>query len=103
MKTQQQPKKIKPVLQYKYNDYIKIPDNIINEAPSSGPFDDYAEYLIGAYDIDATVEETRKYLKSLGAWAPDELEDHYINLQRLLWVSILDCKAEKTNFWYMGI
>lgn len=95
--------KRKPVIQFKYNDYTKIPDEIIEEAPSEGPFDDYATYLIGAYDIDATIEETKKYLRSLGAWSQDELNDHYLNLQRLLWVSIQDCKENNTNFWYMGI
>ena len=81
----------------------KLPKKLIDDAPSSGPFDDYADWILKNYDVIVSLEDSKKHLKSYGAWHGNELNNLEENKARLLWVSILDCKEEKTQYFYMGI
>jgi len=91
----------KPVIKLALNIEVEYPQELIDGAPKSGPFDDYAEYICESYDVqaDASIKE---FLQDYGAWGSDELNDHEQNIKRVLWVTILNCKEEKTNFAYIG-
>jgi ABC-type enterochelin transport system permease subunit len=49
-----------------------------------------------------SLEDSIKYLQTLGAWEDTELQDLEENKMRLLWIAILDCKENNTQYWYMG-
>ncbi len=87
---------------FKLNSEVEIPVDLIRDAPMQGQFDDYACWIMDNYEISVSLEDSIKCLKSYGAWGIDELQDLDANKCRLLWVSILDCKENKTNYWYMG-
>lgn len=91
------------VIKFVMNQDTELPQEIIDDAPSQGRFDDYADYLCETFDVQVTLEDSIKYLKGLGAWDLDELQDLELNKRRLLWVACLDCKENETNYWYMGI
>jgi hypothetical protein len=88
---------------YKMNHETKLPRSLIKDAPSSGPFDDFAEWILQNYRVEVSLEDSIQYLSYLGAWDREELQDLELNKARLLWVSILDCKENKTNHWLMGL
>ena len=87
---------------FKINQETKFTKSIINDAPSQGPFDDYAEYLLTKFDVVVSLEDSIKYLQTLGAWEDAELQVLEENKMRLLWIAILDCKENNTQYWYMG-
>lgn len=87
---------------FKLHRETKLPRQVIKDAPSQGAFDDYAESLLESYNIDVSLEDSQTYLKRLGAWEEHELQDLELNKRRLLWIACLDCKEEKTQYWYMG-
>lgn len=93
---------MKPQIKFKLHDYAEMPTDIIQDAPSSGAFDDYADWIMSAYDVICDPDEARKALKNYGAWDDSELEDHEANLRRLLWIAVLDCQEQSVSEWYMG-
>jgi hypothetical protein len=87
----------------KHNNEVYFEDEVINEAPSSGAFDDYADYLLDCvYNVETTLEDTIKILEPFGAWENEDLQDLEDNIKRILWIGILYCKEEKTNWCYLG-
>jgi inorganic pyrophosphatase/exopolyphosphatase len=42
-------------------------------------------------------ELLKKELKEYGAWEDDELQDHQVNLSRILWLAAGDIKEEQYN------
>jgi len=87
----------------KSNDWIEFPQDIIDNAPSSGPFDDYAEHLVNnVFDVETTLQDTIDILKPFGAWENSELQDLDDNIARILWLAILNCKENETNIFYLG-
>jgi len=88
---------------FKINTDIELPQNIINDAPYQGPFDDYAEYLLETYNIEVSLDDSIQYLKEYGAWTLEELQDLELNKARILWLACLNCKENNTNYFYMGL
>jgi len=41
----------KEKLVFKYGEEIELPQDIIDDAPSQGAFDDYADYLVNRFDV----------------------------------------------------
>ena len=93
---------MKKVINFEYGSEVELPGKLIREAPASGRFDDYAKYLRTVLDVRVTLEDSQKYLKHVGAWEDDELQDLDDNIDRLLWIAFLDCQERETTFWYMG-
>ncbi len=93
---------MKPQIIFKLHSETKLPKKIIKGAPSSGDFDDYAEMILGAYDVICSESDAKRALKSYGAWDDSDLRDHSANLKRLLWIAVLDCKDQNVSYWYMG-
>lgn len=78
----------------------EVPDypiDIIEDAPLSGPFDDYAEFLVNNFEIQADHAMIKRYLKECGAWSKEELENIDDNVKRFLWVTILNEKELKNE------
>ena len=71
------------------------PIDIIEDAPISGPFDDYAEFLVNNFEIHADHAIIKRYLKECGAWSKEELENIDDNVKRFLWITILNEKELK--------
>ena len=90
-------------LRFRYGKETKIPRVILKDAPRSGPFDDYGASILADYDIDVPLEDSIKYLKNIGCWEPEELQDLEANKARLIWLSVMECLENKTNLFYMGI
>ena len=90
------------VLVFAYGQETELPQDIIDEAPKMGPFDAYGAGIMQRFDIQVSQEDAVKYLRSLGAWSVDELLCLEVNKERLLWIAVMDCKENKTNYWYMG-
>ena len=80
----------------------KLPWKLIKEMPSQGRADDYIEWVKSAYIVQSNLVDSIECLKSFGAWDESELQDLDSNLDRLLWIALLDCKEQKTNYWYMS-
>lgn len=91
-----------PKITYQLHRETEIPSELIQDAPSTGPFDEYADYILSRYHVDVTLEDSIAYLKRIGAWQADELQDLELNKAKLLWISILDCKEQQTTYWHMG-
>lgn len=72
----------------------EYPRKIIEDAPMQGPFDDYAEYLVENFEIEADHKMIKRYLKDCGAWSEQELENEDTNIKRFLWITILNEKEE---------
>lgn len=90
---------------FELNRETVIPQNLIDDAPSSGPFDHYADYICENFEVISDPAEVATYLRNFGAWSELELldaENIQTNVKRLLWISILDCKENKTAYFYMG-
>lgn len=87
---------------FKYCKETKFPKKLVDDAPNQGQFDDYAEYILSTFDVQVSLEDSIKYLRLCGAWKLDELQDIELNKARLLWIAIIDCKENKTIYWYMG-
>ena len=91
------------VLKFKLHGETEFPQDLIDDAPSQGQFDDYAEYVLETYDVQVTLDDAIRYLSGYGAWEDKELRDDIeLTKARLLWLSILDCKENNTNYFYMG-
>ena len=93
---------MKTKIKFKLHAETELPQDLIDDAPSQGPFDDYAEWIVSKYDVEVSLEDSIQYLKSFGAWDIKELQDLETNIQRILWISILDCKENNTNYFNMG-
>jgi len=89
-------------IEFKLNEETELPQEIIDDAPSCGPFDEYAEYLLKNYNIVITLEDSIDFLKDYGAWEKDELQDLETNKARILWLACINCKENNTNYFYMG-
>lgn len=89
-------------ISFKLHSETKLPKKVIRDAPSQGAFDSYAEYLLQAYNVEVTLQDSITFLRSYGAWDNSELQDLQANKARILWLACLDCKEQKTQFFYMG-
>lgn len=89
-------------IHFKLNQEVEFDQELIDDAPKQGRFDECAEYLLESFDVQVDLKESVKYLKSTGGWTSDELQDLELNKARLLWLALLDCKEQGTTFWYMG-
>jgi len=93
---------MKKTIIFRLNQETKLPKKVIDEAPSTGKFDDYAEYLLETFDVECTLSDSIAYLKGVGAWTLDEMQDLETNKGRILWLACLECKDENTTYFYMG-
>jgi hypothetical protein len=93
---------MKTAIVYKLNQEMELPQNVIDDAPLSGPFDDYADYLLKTYDVQVTLADSIAFLREYGAWDESELQNSDDNKARILWLSCLDCKENETPYFYMG-
>jgi len=89
-------------LAFTINEETEIPQDLIDGAPSQGPFDEYAAWILQNYAVNVSLADSIKFLKSYGAWDASELQDLETNKARILWLSCLDCKENKTNYFYLG-
>lgn len=103
--------KMREIIEFKINSEVKLPIEMVNDAPRSGPFDEYAEWLLANYNVQCSLKDSIEHLKEYGAWSNEELQDLELNKQRLLWIACMDIKeisddyAKDDNFyyWYMGL
>jgi hypothetical protein len=78
----------------------EIPDypiEIIQDAPSQGRFDDYADEIVENYEIQADHDFILDYLQEVGCWDESDLKDRDENILRFLWVTILNQKEDGGN------
>jgi len=90
------------IIEFKANNQTYIPWEILEDAPTSGPFDDHADWILSAFDVQCNEKELIDYLLTFGAWNNEELQDHDTNLGRLVWNAVLDCVENNTQYYYMG-
>ena len=93
---------MKTVLIFNLNDGIDLPQDFIDSVPSSGPADESVSDLRLAYDVQCSESDLVQFLKSYGAWEAEELTDHDENINRLIWLSCLDCQESSSTYFYMG-
>lgn len=91
------------VITFKLHQETKLPKNFINAIPKQGKADSYVDELLKKYRVKVSLEDSREFLKSYGAWDEEELSDLESNIQRLVWLACLDCQENKTTYFYMGI
>jgi hypothetical protein len=51
-----------------------------------GDASDAIEYVRANWEVQCEEEDARAYLRPLGAWEEDELQNHQQNLDRLVWL-----------------
>jgi len=90
------------VIKYKLHSEVKLPKKFIDSIPRQGRADDAVKDIQTIYNVECDKDELIKYLKSTGGWSLDELQDHDDNIDRLIWISCLDCQEQSTTCWYMG-
>lgn len=95
-------KKQKTKITFKLHAEVELPDDFINSVPMSGPADNAVSELREVYDVECSLDDSKEYLKTYGAWSDEELSDLDSNIDRLIWIACLDCQEQKTNYWYMG-
>lgn len=93
---------MRPKIEFKLNAEVELPKEMIYSVPEQGRADDAVEAILRDYDIKVTLEDSIKYLKRIGDWTVDELQDLEANKSRLVWLACLDCQEQDTNLWYMG-
>lgn len=84
------------------NRETEFPQDLIKNAPKQGPFDEFAEYILSNYTVKINTEDAREYLKECGVDGVESKDEEELK-SYLLWISILDCKENETNYWYMGV
>lgn len=89
-------------LKFKLNNETYIPKSIWSCVPQSGPADAAIADLRTIVHVEVSLEDSQKYLRTTGTWELEELLDLDCNIDRLLWLACLDCRENKTNYWYMG-
>lgn len=89
-------------LKFKLHSEIEFPQDLVDGAPTQGPFDSYADEILQDFHVEVSLADSIKYLKSTGGWEASELQDLETNKARLLWLALLDCKENESTFWYMG-
>jgi hypothetical protein len=89
-------------INFKLNFETKLPKILIRDAPQFGAFDKFVEYILLNYEVNVSLSDSIAYLKTLGAWESEELQDIETNKARLLWISILDCRENGDSYWYMS-
>jgi hypothetical protein len=62
----------------------------INDCSASGSVDSAVQYWVDKLKFNFDAKKGREYLKGLGAWDDDELNDHEQNRHRMLWVVCCD-------------
>lgn len=92
----------KIVIKYKLNTEVELPQDFIDSIPSQGQADDSVRDIQALYDVQCDEKELIKFLSSYGAWSESELQDHGSNIDRLIWLSCLDCQEQRTLYFYMG-
>lgn len=90
-------------LSFKLNNETRLPRKIIQDAPKSGAFDGYADFVCQKFNIEMTLQDSISYLKEFGAWSIEELQDIEANKRRVLWQAVMYCHEQNTSFFYMGI
>ena len=70
----------------------EYPSEVIEDAPKQGRFDDYADYLVESFEIEADHEMIRCCLKGFGAWTEQQLQEDEANVKKFLWLTILNAK-----------
>jgi hypothetical protein len=82
---------------------LNIPRRIYNVLNKPGRADDDVEYIrkheptIERQLLKVDPELLREELRGYGAWNDDELQDHNVNLARLLWLACWDLIEEETQ------
>ncbi len=91
-------------LTFELNKETRIPRALIEAMPESGPADETVDWALNRYTVLCKREHAMKYLASTGAWTREEMisEDLSLLHGRLIWLATLDCKEQKTNYFYMG-
>jgi len=87
---------------FKLNQETLIPLGAIEGMPLSGACDSYISDIQQVYSVDVSLEDSKAYLSSYGAWDDTELSDLQSNKDRLLWLALSDCKERGDQFFYMG-
>lgn len=93
---------MRPTIVFKLHNETEFPQSMVDDAPLQGPFDDYADCILSSYNVEVSLSDSIKYLKGVGAWDTEELQDLETNKARLLWLALLDCNENETNLFYMG-
>ena len=93
---------MKETIVYKLNQEVELPQDFIDSIPSQGRADDAVKDIQESYSVECDETDLIKYLKSTGGWDESELQDHDSNIDRLIWISCLDCQEQNTTYWYMG-
>lgn len=92
----------KKTIKFELHKETKLPKAIVKDAPSQGPFDSYAEWILDNYNVEVSLKDSAECLKSYGSWNEEELSNLEDNKARLLWLACLDCKEQETLYFYMG-
>jgi hypothetical protein len=87
---------------YTLHGKTKLPKKFINAIPRSGQADSSVADLRTMYNVECNPSHLVEYLKSYGSWGDSELQNHDDNIDRLIWLSCLDCQENNTNYFYMG-
>jgi len=88
---------------FNYIDGIELPSYIVDNCPKSGACDNYIDDCL-TYDEFiikelSTINESslKTELSEYGAWTDEELDNHYENLERILWIAIFNIYEERYN------
>ena len=94
--------KTKTTIKYELNKEIELPQDFIESIPMQGQADTFVAEVKQDYIVECSLEDSKAYLKNFGAWSDDELNNLDSNIDRLIWISCLDCQEQKTTYFYMG-
>jgi hypothetical protein len=93
-------------LHFQGNDMIisseELSEELLNDlldCANPGPADDAIDYVRNKYKITGNTVDCKNYLKGCGAWDDDELSDHNLNLDRLVWLTGCDLKEKNEAYF----
>ena len=73
---------------------FQLPGQCVIDCSHSGPCDQDVAYWLPKVNLDLDPDNLALDLGEYGAWEPEELQDHDLNLARILWLACGDLQEE---------
>ena len=94
--------KTKPIIWFDGRESTRqLPAECIADCSGSGEQTQNVTSWVERLNFDGSVELFKEHLKQYGCWDDEQLEDHYENRIRVLWLWACDCSENQGSYDYL--